>query len=271
MEQVDDPGDGRLDDFRDLRRLPRRVRESALPHVVVEGHLALSTALRGPLRLRSVLMTPSRAASLRDLVEALPPQVPLRVAPRPVIEEVTGFDVHRGVLASAERPEPVDAADLLTRCRRVAVLAGLSDLENLGASFRVAAALGLDAVLLDDRCADPLYRRCVRVSLGWSTVVPHAVLGPLPDGLELLRPAGFRSVALTPGHGALAVDRAAASGLLDDPVALLVGAEGPGLDGPTLAAADAAVAVPMAAGVDSLNAATALAVVASFAAARRGW
>jgi len=268
---VTDSDDPAVADYRSLRGAGSRRREVDLGHVVVEGRLALERALDGPLRLRSVLVTPSRHASLADLLQSLPEEVQLFVADRDVLQEITGFDVHRGVLASAHRPRPLDPAELLRGCRRVAVLEGLTDLENLGATFRVAAALGLDAVLLDDRCADPLYRRCVRVSLGWSTVIPHARLGPLPHGLGSLTEAGMRTVALTPGAFAVAVDDAAARGLLDDPVALLVGAEGPGLEADTIAAADHAVAIPMGDGVDSLNAATALAVVAAFAAANRGW
>jgi len=269
---ITDPADERLADYRDLRAVEGgRRRESATGHFVIEGELALQRALRGPRPLRSVLLTPGRAASLTDLRAALPAGVAVYVAEREVLAQLTGYDVHRGVLASAERGPLPHPADLLAGCRRVAVVEAVNDLENLGAVFRVAAALGLDAVLLDDRCADPLYRRCVRVSLGWSTVVPHARLGPLPAGLGTLRDAGMRALALTPGPDAVAVDAAAASGLLDDPVALLVGAEGPGLEPATIAAADHAVAVPMAPGVDSLNVATALAVVASFAAARRGW
>ena len=190
---------------------------------------------------------------------------------REMLAEITGVDVHRGVLASADRPAPSDPIGLLAAYQRVAVLEGLTDLENVGAVFRVAAALGIGAVLLDDRCADPLYRRCVRVSLGWSTVVPHARIGSLPEGLDVVDAAGHRSMALTPRGGSMAVDEAAAAGLLDDPVALLVGAEGPGLSGAAIGAAQQRVAIPMAEGVDSLNAATALAVVASFAAANRGW
>ena len=276
--RITDPGDPRLWDYRNLRTgtgatesaAPRRP-ESALGHVVVEGHLALRRCLEGPLRLRSVLMTPARASSLADLRGRLDGDTPVYVADRGVLAELTGFDVHRGVLASADRPEPLDPASLREQYRRIVVLEGLSDLENVGAAFRVAAALGLDAVLLGPGCADPLYRRCVRVSLGWSTVLPHARSQDLVSDLAGLAAAGFSTVALTPGAGALAVDRAANAGVLDDPVALVVGAEGPGLTEQAMAAAGHRVAIPMSGDADSLNAATALAVVASFAAAARSW
>lgn len=269
---VTDPSDPRLADYVGLRRAPGlRRRESALDHVVVEGALALERALGSALAWRSVVVTPGRAAALGDLLARVPAGVPVLVAERGVLEEVTGVDVHRGVLASAQRPAPRDPHEVLGGARRVAVAEGISDVENMGAIFRVAAALGLDGVLLDPTCADPLYRRCIRVSLGWSTVVPHARLGALGEGLREMGAAGMRLVALTPAPGSTPVDHAAAAGLLDDPVALLVGAEGPGLSAGALAAADARVAVPMAEGADSLNVATSLAVVAAFAGARRGW
>jgi tRNA G18 (ribose-2'-O)-methylase SpoU len=272
-ETVEDPADPRLDPFRSLRAAPGspRRREKDTGHVVIEGLLALQNALKGPLEPESVLVASNRLGKLPGITEGLGEGVELLAAHPDVIEAVTGFDAHRGVLASAPRPAPLDPAVVLARCRRVAVLTGLGDLENTGAAFRVAAALGLEGVLLDDRCADPLYRRCVRVSLGWSTVVPHARLPADSTPVTLPREAGFTTVALTPRRGSVAVDTAARDGLLDDPVAFLVGAEGPGLDEATIRDADAQVAIPMANGVDSLNAATALAVVGSFASATRGW
>ncbi len=272
-ELVEDPEDPRLADYRHLNDATARraVLEGADPCVVVEGVLALERVLAGGPPLRSVLVTPPRAASLAELLGSVPEAVPVLVAGREVLRDVAGFDVHRGVLASASRPEVPEPAALLRRARRVVVGEALNDHENLGALFRNAAATGVDAVLLDDRSADPWYRRAVRVSLGWAAVLPHARLGPLPAGYDVLRDHGFRVVALTPSAGAVAVDRAADAGLLDDRVALVVGAEGPGLTEAAISGADERVRVPMPEGVDSLNVATALAVVASFAAARRGW
>lgn len=269
---IDDPTDPRLADYRSLRppdAAPRSERDQDT--VVIEGHLALLRAMEGPLRLRSVVMTPQRAGSLQSLRSAIPAGVPVYVVKRGTLRELTGFDVHRGVLASADRPEPSDPAEVLCSHRRLVFLEGLGDLENLGAVFRVAAALGFGAVLTDDRCADPLYRRCVRVSLGWSTVLPHARFTSSRAALRALHSAGVRTVALTPSPGTVPVDQAASRGLLDDPVALLVGSEGSGLTAEALEVAEHRVSIPMARGVDSLNAATALAVVASFAAAARGW
>jgi tRNA G18 (ribose-2'-O)-methylase SpoU len=271
VQHVSDPGDPRLDPYRRLTDSASRVRADAdAGIVVVEGVLALERAVEAGLGLRSVVVTPGRALGLRTLLDRLPPSVERLVAERDVLAAACGYDVHRGVLAVADRPAPREPDAVLRAARRVVVAEAIGDQENLGSLFRCAAALGVDAVLLDARCADPWSRRVVRVSLGWATAVPHACLGALPDGLDLLGDRGFRTVACTP-RDATPVDRAAADGVLDDPLALLVGAEGPGLTPAAIARADARVAVPMADGVDSLNVATALAVVAAFAAARRGW
>jgi tRNA G18 (ribose-2'-O)-methylase SpoU len=170
-----------------------------------------------------------------------------------------GFHLNRGVLAIADRVAFPPAADLLTTARRVAVLEGVGDHENLGSIFRNAAALSIDAVLLADGCADPLYRRSVRVSMGTVLRVPFAPLPPLAaGGADLLHAAGFRIVALTPSPGATPL---AVAGLASaDRVAVLLGSEGPGLTDASLRAADLLVRIPMAPGVVSLNVATAGAI-----------
>lgn len=273
IRDVEDP---RLADYRHLNDAAARTaagRDDATGGgcAIVEGAVALEVVLRAGVPLRSLLLTRARAESMAPLLARRAADVPLFVADRDVLAEVVGFDLHRGVLASAERRPPPPADEVLGSCSRVVVTEGLNDHENLGALFRNAAALDIDAVLLDDRTADPLYRRCIRVSSGWAAVLPHARLGALPGGYDRLRSHGFRVVALTPSPDALAADRAAAAGWLDDRVAFVVGAEGPGLAPASIAGADAAVRIPMAPGVDSLNVATSLAVVAAFAAARRQW
>lgn len=262
-----DPDDPRFDDFRDLRGAAARPERSTAPHTVVaEGALAVGRLLTSPYPVRSLLTTPGRSGAL----DPVPDGVATYVAERALLAEVCGFDVHRGVLASAERlPEP--PLDQVLTATRLVVVEGVGDHENLGALFRTAAALGVGGVLLDGRCADPLYRRSVRVSLGWSLHVPWCRVEPLPHVLGQLADAGFTTVALTPGAGATDVDAAAAAGDLDGKVALVLGAEGPGLSGEALAAATRLVRVPMAGEVDSLNVATAFGVVAAFAAARAGW
>lgn len=269
---VTDADDPDLDAFRHLTdAAARRAAGWGEGLFIVEGHVALERVLDAGVVLRSVLATPARAEAEADLLGRVPDGVEVLVADRTLLAGVAGFDVHRGLLAAAPRPEPADPAEVLSGARRVVVAEGLNDHENLGALFRNAAGLGLDAVLLDDRSADPLYRRSVRVSLGWAAVLPHARIGPLPDGLDLLARSGIRTVALTPADDARAVDEAAGAGLLDDPVALVVGAEGPGLSADTLAACTTRVRIPMHGTADSLNVATSLAVVAAFAGARRAW
>ena len=180
---------------------------------------------------------------------------PFYVASASVMAEVVGFHLNRGVLATANRVNFPPAAELLARARAVAVLEGVGDHENLGAVFRNAAALGVDAVLLAPGCADPLYRRSVRVSMGTVLGVPFAPLPWLDGGVALLRDNGFRIVALTPA-GEVTLREAAPGGK----VAVLVGSEGPGLTPAALRAADLRVRIPMTGGVDSLNVATAAAI-----------
>jgi len=282
VERIDDPDDPRLADYRHLNDAQARAaagRDDADGDsggdghgcTIVEGAVALGVVLRSGIPLRSLLLTPNRLDALTPLLELVAPDVPVLVADREVLAGVVGFDLHRGVLASARRPRPTDPHALLRGRRRVVLAEGLNDHENLGSLYRNAAALGFEAVLLDHRSADPLYRRSVRVSSGWAAVLPTARIAALPDGYEPLRDRGFRVVALTPVASAVDVDKAAAAGLLDDPLALVVGAEGPGLSEAAIAQADVAVRVPMASGVDSLNVATSFAVVAAFAGARRSW
>lgn len=274
MDDISDPDDPRITDYRHLNDAAARAAAGRdgtdSGCTIVEGAVAVEVVVRSGLPLRSILITRRRAETLAPLLSMVADLVPVYLAEPAVLAAVVGFDLHRGVLASARRPLPLQPEDLVRRCRRVVVAAGLNDHENLGALFRNAAAFGFDAVLLDDRCADPLYRRSVRVSSGWAAVLPHARIGTLPSGYDHLRRGGLRIVALTPTSGAVTVGDAASSGRLDDPVALVVGAEGPGLTAEAIDAADLAVRVPIAGAVDSLNVATAFAVVAAFGTAATG-
>lgn len=271
MQVIEDPDDPRLDDYRHLTdgAARRAIESDRAPNgiFVAEGLPALDQLLASSHGLRSVLVSPARATSLRERLAGIGP---VMVAERAVLAAVTGFDVHRGVLAAADRPEPTDAAALLSSSRRLLVLEAVNDNENVGALFRNAAAMGLDAVILDHACTDPLYRRSIRVSSGWTLRIPFARTGSIATTLQLAAEHGIRSIALSPAVDGVDVDRAAAEGLLDEPFALVVGAEGPGLTATTIANCDLSVRVPMASGVDSLNVATAMAVVSAFAAARRG-
>ncbi|MGQ0575611.1 MAG: TrmH family RNA methyltransferase [Pseudonocardia sp.] len=252
-----DPGDPRLDDYRDLSTADRRPdRPGGRGLVVAEGVVVVRRLLGSPYPVRSLLGVPRRLDELAP--DLAPLDVPAYTATADVMATAVGFHLNRGVLAVADRPAPADAATLVRDARVLAVLEGVGDHENLGALFRNAAALGVGGVLLGPRCSDPLYRRSVRVSMGHVLRVPFAALpGPWPAGLHTLRAGGFRLAALTPTPGAMPIGRA---GLAGRRVALLLGAEGPGLSAEALDAADLLVRIPMAAGVDSLNVATAAAV-----------
>lgn len=179
------------------------------------------------------------------------------VAPQELFDRVAGYPVHRGAMALAVRPAEREAASVVAGAGAVLVVEGVNDFENLGALFRNAAAFGVGAVLLDPTTADPLYRRCVRVSLGHVMRVPFARVGDWPSGLSELSRAGFSLVALTPASER-SVDEVARA--RPERVAVVVGAEGPGLSPDALAACDIRARIPMATGVDSLNVATAAAV-----------
>jgi tRNA G18 (ribose-2'-O)-methylase SpoU len=201
-----------------------------------------------------------------DLCERL--DIEVLVASRDVLIQVTGFDVHRGVLAAVSRTEQPSLQTILEGTQRLVILEAINDHENIGSIFRNAAALGIDAVLLDARTSDPFYRRSIRVSLGHVLSTPWTRVENFDTALQQVRDVGFRLVGLTPDAQAREVGTAATQGTLDSPVAFVLGAEGPGLSAETLQFCDALVRIPMSDGVDSLNVATSLAVVASFAIAR---
>jgi tRNA G18 (ribose-2'-O)-methylase SpoU len=258
---IEDPGDPRLADYGGLKdaALRRRMEEGDCDghgFFLAEGSLVLRRLLGSPYPLRSVLVTRQRLPALTGDLAGV--TAPVYVVGQEVMNEVTGFNIHRGVLAVAGRTPPLPAAELLARGLRIAVLEGLNDHENLGVIFRNAAAFGLDGVLLSPECCDPLYRRSVRVSMGYVLEVPYARLAPWPSALAELRAAGFLLVALTPDSTAEDIGR------LSLPerhrVALLLGAEGPGLSAGASGLVDVRARIPMAPGVDSLNVANAAAV-----------
>ncbi len=255
---VDDPGDPRLDDFRDLNSVDRRPDlPSGKGLVIAEGVLVVQRMLASRFRPRAMLGTDRRLRELAADLEST--DAPYYRASAEVMADVVGFHLNRGVLAAAVRPGELTVDEVLEGARTVAVLEGVNDHENLGSIFRNAAGLGIDAVVFGTGCADPLYRRAVRVSMGHALLVPYAWATSWPADLTMLRDRGFRVIAMTPDPAAATLSEAMAT-VGGDPVAILVGAEGPGLTETAMRASDVRVRIPMSRRTDSLNVATAAAL-----------
>ncbi|TQR82543.1 RNA methyltransferase [Mycobacterium hodleri] len=255
---VDDPADPRLDDFRDLNSIDRRPDlPSGKGLVIAEGVLVVQRMLASRFVPRAFLGTERRLSELADDLRTT--DAPFYLANAEVMAAVVGFHLNRGVLAAAPRPVELSIPQILEGARTIAVLEGVNDHENLGSVFRNAAGLGVDAIVFGRGCADPLYRRAVRVSMGHALLVPYAWSSEWPNELEVLRDNGFRVLAMTPNPAALTL-AAAMETLEGEKVAILVGAEGPGLNERTMRASDVRVRIPMARGTDSLNVATAAAM-----------
>jgi tRNA G18 (ribose-2'-O)-methylase SpoU len=249
-EPVHDPADPRVADFfalddPDLRRDG---------FFVAEGALVIRELLRSPYPVRAVLVTAQGLAALDDELSGA--RAPVYLVSQALMTSIAGFHFHRGALASAQRRPPPDLARLVDAADLVLMAEGVTDNENLGGLFRNAGAFGADAVVLDRTCADPLYRRSVRVSMGQVLRIPFTRVARAVDAVTQLRAVGFEILALTPSPSADDVRTLVPRRRQ----VLLVGAEGPGLSGAALSAADRRVRIPMAAGVDSLNVATAAAV-----------
>jgi tRNA G18 (ribose-2'-O)-methylase SpoU len=206
---------------------------------------------------RALLGTDRRLGELADDLAAVP--VPFYRASAEVMATAIGFHLNRGVLASASRPPELSVADVISDARTVVALEGVNDHENLGSIFRNAAGLAVDAVVFGAGCADPLYRRAVRVSMGHALLVPFARAQSWPADLKILQDKGFRVLAMTPDAAAATLPEAMAD-LQSERVAILVGAEGPGLTEHTMRTSDVRVRIPMSRGTDSLNVATAAAL-----------
>jgi tRNA G18 (ribose-2'-O)-methylase SpoU len=255
---VDDPDDERLDNFRDLNSIDRRPDlPSGKGLVIAEGVLVVQRMLASPFTPLAFLGTDRRLAELQaDLAGNAAPYY--RVSAE-VMAQAVGFHLNRGVLGAARRAPERSVDDVVDGARTVAVLEGVNDHENLGSIFRNAAGLDVDAVVFGSGCADPLYRRAVRVSMGHALLVPFARAANWPDDLKALQQNGFRLLAMTPGADSLALPTAMTA-VRDERVAILVGAEGPGLSYAAMKASDQRVRIPMSRGTDSLNVATAAAL-----------
>ncbi|MHA7221882.1 TrmH family RNA methyltransferase [Arthrobacter sp. RHLT1-20] len=255
LESADDP---RVSDYTQLTDVHlRKLREPAEGMYIAESSRVLRRALAAGHRPRSFFLAEKWLGELRDIFEQYP-EVPAYIGSAALLEDITGFHLHRGAMAAMHRPQPVPLPGLLAGARRVAVLEDIVDHTNVGAIFRSAAALGVDAVLVSPRCGDPLYRRSVRVSMGAVFQVPWARLDDWPGDLRVLKDLGFTVAALELTDDAVDLDELAVR--KPEKLALVLGTEGAGMSAGTLAAVDLTVKIPMRTGVDSLNVAAASAV-----------
>jgi len=261
--RIDDAGDPRLEPYRAVRERDLVGREGLF---VAEGRVVLEKAVAAmPDAIASVLVAEPRLDGLADVLRGLPAGTPVYAAGQAAMDEVVGFPIHRGILAVGRRPER-RVGDLLATLppkALVVALVGIANHDNVGGIFRNAAAFGADAVLLDETCCDPLYRKAIRVSVGAALTVPFARAGAAAGLLATLGAAGFETVALSP-RGPIELGDLEAG----PRVAALFGAEGPGLPAAVLARTRA-VRIAMAGGFDSLNVATTSGIVLHHLAARR--
>ncbi|MFJ8001619.1 TrmH family RNA methyltransferase [Streptomyces sp. NPDC096310] len=282
---VEDPDDPRLADYTGLTDVElRRRREPAEGLFIAEGEKVIRRAGQAGYTMRSMLLSAKWVETMRDVIDEA--RAPVYAVSPELAERVTGYHVHRGALASMARKPLPAVADVLRTARRVAVMEAVNDHTNigaifasspqkstgqrvavfedivdhanLGAAFRSAAALGVDAIFLTPRCADPLYRRAVKVSMGAVFQVPWTRLESWPKDVELLREAGYVTAALCLGEQSITLDELASRHY--EKLALIFGTEGDGLSTEALLSADEHVRIPMEAGVDSLNVAAASAV-----------
>lgn len=254
---VADADDERLADYVRLRDVSlRKHLESERGLFIAEGEKVIRRAVEAGHRPRSFLLAERWLDSLSDVLERHR-GVPVYLVTEELAEQVTGFHVHRGALASLHRDEPHSVDDLLS-ARRLVVLEDLVDHTNVGAVFRSAAALGVEGVLVTPRCADPLYRRSIKVSMGTVFQVPWARIEPWPAGIGRLQEAGYLVAGMTLGEGAVTLDELAARA--HPKLALVFGTEGHGMTPGTDRRLDVRVTIPMMNGVDSLNVAASSAV-----------
>jgi len=257
---VDAAADERIAEFLGLRDADlRRRREAAGGDLagifIVEGDVVVERALRAGYRLRSVLVDASR---VQPLPEAIGADVPVYAAGPDLVLRITGMGVHRGVMASFDRRPVPPPEEVLAAATRAVVLENVSNPTNLGVIARSAVGLGADALILDPSCCDPLYRRASRVAMGEVFALPYAYAPRFPQGLDVVTAAGFSLLALTPDPGAESIDDLILGP--DERVALVLGAEGPGLRAETMDRVGRRVRIPIHGAVDSLNVAAAAAI-----------
>lgn len=259
---VDDPDDPRLEFFQGLRdhvlRQERELPDGDMAGVFIsEGDIVVGRALAAGYELVCILVDAKRTKPLPGVV---PDSVPIYGAGPEVLIRITGYHLHRGALACFKRRPVLNAPELLTQHdpRTVVVLENIGNPTNMGVILRCAAGLGADAFFCDPTCSDPLYRRSGRVSMGEAYALPYARLDAFPGGLDVLREHGFTTLALTPGVDSVALDELSYGP--DERLAILLGAEGPGLSDGVLEVVDQRVRIPMSGTVDSINVGSAAAV-----------
>jgi len=256
MENIDDADDIRLVDYRELKDTAARRRIEGDEFFIAEGPVAIERLLVTDHRVRSVLVSQQKYARMGELLDPL--DAPVYCVDKSLLREIVGFDLHRGAIAAADRLAHPTLDQIIDRYTRVAVLEGLNDPENLGAIARSARALGIEALVLDPTCIDPYTRRTVRVSMGEILCLSscRAAADEWPDALDHLRESGFEVWAMTPatdGHDIWEIE-------VPERLAVMLGAEGPGLSAKAIATSDHRVRLPINPDVDSLNVAAAAAV-----------
>jgi tRNA G18 (ribose-2'-O)-methylase SpoU len=257
VERVTDPADPRLADYRELKDAAARRRIEGDEFFIAEGPTSIERLLASGHRVRSVLVSEQKYTRLAPLLDPL--DAPVYVVDKGLLADIVGFDLHRGAIAAADRRPMSTLSDLVTGAHRIAVLEGLNDPENLGAIARSARALGIDALVLDPTCIDPYTRRTVRVSMGEILFLPWCRIGAesWPTvAFDTMHDAGFETWAMTPADDADDIW----SLEIPERLAVVLGAEGPGLDRRTMRAVARRVVLPIRSDVDSLNVGAAAAV-----------
>lgn len=256
--RIEDSADPRIADYLHLTDMDARLRfESGAGVFMAEGELVITRALRAGHDLKSCLVSERKLHTIPEELEVL--EQPVFVAPQELLATITGYHVHRGALAAFHRPLPRSVTEVCATASRVMVLEDLVDHTNVGAIFRSAAALGIEAVVLSPRCADPLYRRSLKVSMGATAVLPWTRAVRWPEALTELTDLGLQTVALTPNG-----DDELAMLSFEGPTAIVVGTEGTGMTPAAMSRCSVRARIAMANGIDSLNVAAA-ATVACYA------
>lgn len=256
MERIDDAGDERLSDYRLLKDAAARRHIEGDEFFIAEGPVAIDRLIASEHRIRSVLVSHQKYERMAELLDPL--DAPVYCVDKSLLHDIVGFDLHRGAIAAADRLTHPSLDDITGRYRRIAVLEGLNDPENLGAIARSGRALGIEALVLDPTCIDPYTRRTVRVGMGEILLLPSCRVADdqWPQSLDRLRRAGFEIWAMTPATDSSDIWELG----VPERLAVMLGAEGPGLSTRAIAAADRRVRLPIDPDVDSLNVGAAAAV-----------